>query len=127
MNQEGVFGNFPSEVIEVCQAPTFLQTDRTATEETAGADDALLYVSCFDQGQVYLIDPRVPRLVGIVDVGRGPAGLEFGRPLAGEARRVAYVVLFGSNSIGVLDLTPGNDTQYHIIQRIGFPSVTPRQ
>jgi hypothetical protein len=127
MNQEGVYGNFPSEVIEVCQAPTFLQKDRTATEETAGADDALLYVSCFDQGQVYLIDPRVPRLVGIVDVGRGPAGLEFGRPLAGEARRVAYVVLFGSNSIGVLDLTPGNDTQYHIIQRIGFPSVTPRQ
>jgi hypothetical protein len=130
--EPGIFGNFPSDVIEVCQAPTFLQKDRTSDEEAAGADDALLYVSCFDQGQVYLIDPRVPRLVGIVDVGRGPAGLEFAptKVKVGTTtvtkRRVAYVVGFGSNSVGVLDLEPGSETQYHIIQRIGFPSVTPR-
>jgi hypothetical protein len=134
MNEEpGVFGNFPSDVIEVCQAPTFLQKDRTPDEE-AGLDDALLYVTCFDQGQVYLIDPRVPRLVGIIDVGRGPAGLEFAPTLIKDAatmqvtkkRRVAYVVGFGSNNVGVLDLEPGSETQYHIIQRLGFPSVTPR-
>lgn len=130
--EPGIFGNFPSDVIEVCQAPTFLQKDRTSDEEAAGLDDALLYVTCFDQGQVYLIDPRVPRLVGIVDVGRGPAGLEFAPALVEDGgitkkkRRVAYVVGFGSNSIGVLDLEPDSETQYHIIQRLGFPSVTPR-
>jgi hypothetical protein len=129
MNQQGVFGNFPSEIIEVCQAPTFLLKDRTDAEEAAGADDALLYVTCFDQGQAYVIDPRVPRLVGIIDLGRGPAGMEFAELEVSEntTKHVAYVVLFGSNSIGVLDLEPESPTQYHIIQRIGFPSVTPRQ
>jgi DNA-binding beta-propeller fold protein YncE len=126
MGEEGVYGNFPSEVIEVCQAPTFLQRDRTDDEQDAGAEDTLLYVSCFDQGQVYLIDPSVPRLVAIIDVGRGPAGLDFPRQRPGETERVAYVVGFGSNNVGVLDLTDGSPTQYHIIQRIGFPSVVPR-
>jgi hypothetical protein len=124
MGEEGVFGNYPSETIEVCQAPTFLQKDPfdqgTTPDETGG----LLFVTCFDQGQVYVVDARVPRLVNIIDVGRGPAGLEF--PPASTKKRVAYVVGFGQNSIGVIDLDPNSDTRYHVIQRIGFPSVVPR-
>lgn len=126
MGENGVFGNFPTDILETCQAPTFLQKDRTEEEEAAGADDSHLYVSCFESGQVYVFDPHVPRLVAAIDVGRGPAGLEFAKPKAGDARRLAYIVGFGSNNIGVLDLTPGSPTQNHIIQRIGFPSVVPR-
>jgi len=54
-------------------------------------------------------------------VGRGPSGLVFDEP-----RKVAYVVGFGDNNISVIDLDPAHETQYHVVQRIGFPRVTPR-
>ena len=39
---------------------------------------------------------------------------------------LAYVLNFSQNDVSVLDLAPGSPTQYHVIQRLGFPSVTPR-
>jgi hypothetical protein len=42
------------------------------------------------------------------------------------ARPLAYVLDFTQNDVSVLDLAPGSPTQYHVVQRIGFPSVTPR-
>jgi DNA-binding beta-propeller fold protein YncE len=38
----------------------------------------------------------------------------------------AYVVAFGDNDIAVLDLDPQSPTRNHVIERIGFPSPTPR-
>jgi hypothetical protein len=40
--------------------------------------------------------------------------------------RVAYVLNFTQNNVVVVDLAPGSPTQYHVIQRMGFPTVTPR-
>jgi hypothetical protein len=114
------FGNFPSAVLETCTGPTFLQA-YDAGEGTR------LYVTCFDAGQIYVFDPYVPRLISVINAGRGPAGLAF--PLAARAdrpERLAYVVGFSANDIPVVDLTPGSGTQFHVVQRIGFPSLTPR-
>jgi hypothetical protein len=36
------------------------------------------------------------------------------------------VVGFGDNNISVVDLEPGSATEYHVIQRIGYPSTVPR-
>ncbi len=33
---------------------------------------------------------------------------------------------FTQNNIAVVDLAPGSSTQYHVVQRLGFPTVTPR-
>jgi hypothetical protein len=38
----------------------------------------------------------------------------------------AYVVGFGDNNISVVDLTPGSDTEYRVVHRLGFPRVSPR-
>jgi hypothetical protein len=113
------FGNFSSEVIETCAGPTFLQS-YDAGEGTR------LYVTCFDQGQIYVFDPYVPRLITIINAGRGPAGLAFPRTLRPGGPQLAYIVGFSANDIPVLDLTPGSGTQYHVVQRIGFPSLEPR-
>jgi hypothetical protein len=114
------FGNFPSKVIETCAGPTFLQA-YDAGEGTR------LYVTCFDQGQIYVFDPYVPRLISVINAGRGPAGLAFPRTFrADRPERLAYIVGFSANDIPVLDLTPGSSTQYHVVQRIGFPSLEPR-
>jgi DNA-binding beta-propeller fold protein YncE len=114
------FGNFPSEVLETCAGPTFLQS------YDAG-EGARLYVTCFDQGQIYVFDPYTPRLIQIINAGRGPAGVAFPQaPRADRKERLAYIVGFSANNLSVLDLTPGSPTQYHVVQRIGFPTVQPR-
>jgi YVTN family beta-propeller protein len=114
MGAGGLFGNVPTDIIETCMAPTFLQKDGVGI-------DTRLYVTCFESGQVYVIDPFVPRLTNVIDVGRGPAGLAFD-----DTRQVAYVVGFSASNLSVVDLKPGSPTQFHVIQRIGFPSPTPR-
>jgi hypothetical protein len=61
----------------------------------------------------------------VIEVGRGPAGLAFAPP-GPNGERLAYVVGFSANNVSVVDLTPGSGTQFHVIQRIGFPSSVPR-
>lgn len=104
----------PTDVLETCSSPTFLY------QHDAG-DGSRLYVNCFDTGEVYVFDPAGPTLLTTFSVGRGPGGLVFdvGRP-------IAYVLNFSQNDVSVVDLAPGSPTQYHVIQRLGFPSVTPR-
>ena len=80
-----------------------------------------LYVNCFDTGEIYVFDSTVPSLVTSFQVGRGPAGMYFDPKLP-----VAYVLDFSQNDIVVVDLAPGSPTEDHVIQRIGFPTTTPR-
>jgi len=103
-----------TDILETCSSPTFLD------KYDSGVGDRL-FVTCFADGEVYVYDPTVPRLVKTFPVGRGPSGLVFD-----QARNVAYVVGFGDNNISVVDLAPGSPTEYHVVQHIGFPRVTPR-
>jgi hypothetical protein len=122
--------NVASDVLEVCQGPTFLHMSppyRPSIAATGGALDTdtnkRLFVSCFEAGEVYVVDPYVPQIIAIIEVGRGPAGLAFSTEPQ-PAR--AYVVGFGANNVSVIDLVDGSPTQYHVIERIGFPSPVPR-
>jgi hypothetical protein len=122
-NAATAFPNFPSDILETCTSPTFLQS------YDAG-EGLRLYVTCFDAGQIYVVDPTIPRLVTVIDSGRGPAGLAFAprvqNPKAPAGQQLAFIVGFTLNDVAVLDLTPGSITQYHVIQRFGFPSLVPR-
>ena len=122
-NADTASPNFPSDIIETCTSPTFLQSYDTG-------EGLRLYVTCFDAGQIYVFDPTIPRLVTVIDAGRGPAGLAFAprvqNPRAPTGQQLAFIVGFTLNDVAVLDLTPGSDTQYHVIQRFGFPSLVPR-
>jgi hypothetical protein len=113
------FGNFPSDVLETCAGPTFLQAFDSG-------EGTRLYVTCFDQGQIYVFDPYVPKLISIINAGRGPAGLAFPPTVSPDRPTLAYIVGFSANDIPVLDLSPNKPTQYHVVQRIGFPSLEPR-
>ena len=113
-NESGATNATPTDVIETCSSPTFLY------QHDAG-DGPRLFVNCFDTGEVYVFDPSGPTLLTTFAVGRGPAGMVFD-----TARPLAYVLDFSQNDVSVVDLAPGSPTQYHVVQRIGFPSVTPR-
>jgi YVTN family beta-propeller protein len=125
----------PTDLIETCANPTFLQA------HNPGHAGWRLYVTCFEDGQVYVVDPAVPRVVQTIGVGRGPAGLAFGpgpaeldgySPNSPPATNNfdfttrGYVVGFGDNDISVVELDPNNAAQNHVIQRIGFPNTVPR-
>ena len=107
------YQGIPSQVLEVCQSPTFLQKNNAGDR---------LFVNCFDSGEVYVIDPFVPRVERIFTVGRGPASLVFPE----NDPTVAYVVGFSDNNISVVDIAPGSASQYHVVQRIGFANSVPR-
>ena len=94
---------------------------RPFSTSTTSGDGPRLFVNCFDTGEVYVFDPSGPTLLTTFAVGRGPAGMVFD-----TARPLAYVLDFSQNDVSVVDLAPGSPTQYHVIQRLGFPSVTPR-
>jgi YVTN family beta-propeller protein len=115
--------NLPFATLEMCQGPVSLSRQITADGTPFGLDGPTLFVTCFDSGEVYVIDASVPRLKAIVPVGRGPVYTVFDatQPARG------YVVGFGGNDVSVLDLDPASATQYRVIQRIGYPSATPRE
>ncbi|MDQ3366297.1 MAG: hypothetical protein M3680_12805 [Myxococcota bacterium] len=80
-------------------------------------DGERVYVSCFEDGQVYIVDPRAGgRTDDIVTVGRGPFAV-----VAAPARRRLYVTNFLEDTIAVLDLTPGSATRNRVVLRIGEP------
>jgi hypothetical protein len=110
----GFLDSTPTEVLETCGSPTFLDRNDNGVGPR-------LFVTCFADGEIYVFDPTVPRLVKTFRVGRGPAGLVFDRK-----RPVAYAVGFGDNNVSVIDLQPGSPTEYQVIQRIGFPRTLPR-
>lgn len=72
------------------------------------------FVSCFTDGEVYVIDPRSGvEVEAIATVGRGP----FGVAVSAQRKRL-YVTNFFENSLAVIDLTPGSPWQYRVVLRI---------
>ncbi len=105
----------PGAVVEVCAGPTRMML------HDAGRGPQL-FVTCFEGGQVYVVDPERPAVVATIDIGRGPAALAF----APDAPDVGYVAGFSDNNLSVIDLKPGSRTEHRVVQRIGFPSAVPR-
>jgi hypothetical protein len=122
----GFNGGNPTSFLETCTSPTFLY------RHNPGHSGEKLFVNCSADGQIWVFDPAVPRLVAILNIGRAPAGIVFepapdDKDAAGaHYGTTAYVVGFGDNNISVLDLTPGSPTEYRVVQRLGFPRVSPR-
>jgi hypothetical protein len=122
----GFNGGNPTSFLEACSSPTFLY------RHNAGHAGERLFVNCSADGQIWVFDPAVPRLVTTFTIGRSPAGMVFApatddEDAAGEQfGTTAYVVGFGDNNVSVVDLTPGGATEYHVIQRLGFPRLAPR-
>jgi hypothetical protein len=116
-NNAGAVITTPTDFSETCSSPTFLYQHKVTD-----AEGTRLYVNCFDTGEIYVFDPSVPTLLTTFQVGRGPAGMVF----PDDTSPIAYLIGFSDNNVSVLDLAPGSQTQYHVIQRLGFPSVTPR-
>lgn len=100
----------PAESIDVCAGPSQL------LEHDAGRGSRL-YVTCFDSGQIYVVEPESMVVAEAIDVGRGPSMLMFDE----TNKSIAYVTGFIDNNVSVIDLRVNSPTESRVIQRIGFP------
>jgi DNA-binding beta-propeller fold protein YncE len=116
-DEHGLPLNRPTGVLGVCNGP-----NRMILHD-AGRGPRL-FVNCFENGQIYVIEPNELAVEAIIEVGTGPIDFVF----ADTDPTIAYVAGFANNNVAVVDLQPGSPTEYRVIQRIGFsrPQAVPK-
>jgi DNA-binding beta-propeller fold protein YncE len=78
-------------------------------------DGDRVYITCFQDGQVYIVDPRGQSQVeDILTVGRGPYAV-----VSAPTRKKVYVTNFLEDTIAVIDVAPGSPTRNRVVLRIG--------
>jgi DNA-binding beta-propeller fold protein YncE len=78
-------------------------------------DGERVYVSCFQDGQVYVVDPRgLGTVEQIITVGRGPYSV-----VAAPNRKKIYVTNFLEDTIVVVDASPTSTSYNRVVLRIG--------
>jgi len=111
----------PLSTMEICQGPTQLAQPKDPDGNPLFGEP-LLFITCFDSGELYIVDPSVPQIRTVIPVGREPINTVFDPH---DPTR-AYVMTFGENNVSVVDLDPLSPTVNRVIERIGYPSPTPR-
>ncbi|HTM21348.1 MAG TPA: YncE family protein, partial [Kofleriaceae bacterium] len=89
--------------IEICRDASVL------TVGDLGAGERI-YVTCFGDGEVWVLDPNDLTLEATIDVGRGPH-----RSALSVARKRLYVANYLEDTIAVVDLTPGAPTENRMV------------
>jgi YVTN family beta-propeller protein len=106
---DGMPANSVIDIMEVCNGPTAMQMKDVGRGKR-------IFVTCYDDGQLYVIDPQALVVTSVIDVGAGPTSLVFS-----PQDPVAYVASFANSHLPVIDLKPGSPTENHVVQRIGLP------
>jgi DNA-binding beta-propeller fold protein YncE len=100
---------------------------QASTIKVFGAgDDERAYVTCFQDGQIYVVDPRGQSQVeDIITVGRGPYSVTAMSYQPIDTMKPQRSLLFVSNfledTIAVVDVTPTSATRNRVVLRIGKP------
>lgn len=76
----------------------------------------LLYAVCFDDALVYVIDPELRRVDGILWTGAGPHAVAFD-----DARQWIFVATFVTSTIEVYDGDPASEAYRQLLFTIGVP------
>lgn len=100
----------PAESIDVCAGPSQLAMHNYGRGPR-------LFITCFDAGQIYVVDPELMVVTENIDVGRGPSMLVFDE----NDPSIAYVTGFIDNNVSIVDLRVNSPTEARVTQRIGFP------
>jgi DNA-binding beta-propeller fold protein YncE len=107
LNDQGVPKNDLRAGVEICPEASNLAIGDAGRGER-------VYVACFRNGQVWVVDPVGGVVDAIIDVGRGPYSL-----VASSDRKKLYVSNHLEDTIGVVDLTPESTTENRVVLRLG--------
>jgi DNA-binding beta-propeller fold protein YncE len=111
-------GGYPRNVgaggMDICRQASTLAV-------VGSGEDERVYVTCFQDGTVYVIDPRsLDTPEDILLVGHGPYSIA-----AATDAKLLFVSNFLDDTIAVVDLEPGSVTYNRVVLRIGKTKVTP--
>ena len=80
-------------------------------------DGDRIFITCFQDGQVYVVDPRgVSSVEDILTVGRGAYAIA-----AAPTRRRIYVTNFLEDTIAVIDADAASPTRNRVVLELGEP------
>jgi len=89
------------------------QASTLAVMDSGDGDRA--YISCFQDGQLYIVDPRgLSTVEDIVLVGRGPYSV-----VASPQHKKVYVTNFLEDTVAVVDVNPTSPRYNRVVLRIG--------
>jgi YVTN family beta-propeller protein len=114
----GIPRNTPLGSSDVCR-----QASTLAVADLGAAVGDRVYVTCFQDGQVYVVDPTGQSHVeDIISVGRGPfaAAVITGKNLPGGQQQL-LVSNFLEDTIAVIDLSLNSPKRNRVVLRIGTP------
>jgi DNA-binding beta-propeller fold protein YncE len=99
--------------------------EATAAAVAGVGRDERVYVTCFQDGQIYAVDPfGQSQVEDIITVGRGPYAVDV-LPPQNSAMAPPPQYLFVSNfledTIAVIDIAPNSPTRHRVVLRIGTP------
>jgi YVTN family beta-propeller protein len=83
-------------------------------------DGERVYVTCFQDGQLYVVDPRgLGSVEDIITVGRGPYSV-----VTAPSRKKVYVTNFLEDTVAVVDVAPDSPYRNRVVLRVGHPRPT---
>lgn len=96
---------------------TDLCLDPSVVSVMDAGDGDRAYVTCFNDGELYVIDPSgLSMLADVIQVGRGPYSVA-----TSAARKKVYVSNFLENTVGVIDASPTSATRDRVVLLLGTP------
>ncbi len=105
-DEGGIPRNSVTGVIEICG-----QAANVAVADLGRGERA--FVSCFSDGQIWVIDPVGQIVEAMIAVGKGPHAVV----IANDRKRM-YVGNFLESSVSVVDLEPGSTSEYRTVLRL---------
>jgi DNA-binding beta-propeller fold protein YncE len=107
LDEQGQPANRMLSQVEVCGQPSSL-----AIADLGEGGRA--YVPCFANGQTWVFDLDRLELIATTDVGRGPNAVA-----VSPTHRLVFVANYADDTVGVMDITPGDATENTTILRLG--------
>ena len=107
LNEQGVPNNDLRAGVEICPEASNLAIGDAGRGER-------VYVACFRNGQVWVVDPVGAVVDAIIDIGRGPQALA-----VSSDRARLYVTNHLEDTVAVVDLTPESTTENRVVLRLG--------
>jgi YVTN family beta-propeller protein len=119
LGPDGVPRNEATGASDICRQASTLTVFGDGDNERA-------YVTCFQDGEVYVVDPRgTSQVEDIITVGRGPYSVVGATYQPADKRSLLFISNFLEDTIAVVDVTPSSPTRNRVVLRIGQPKVTP--
>ncbi|HEX3477553.1 MAG TPA: hypothetical protein VHT91_21170 [Kofleriaceae bacterium] len=102
---------------------------RFNADGTVDNSNERVYVTCFQDGQIYAVDPfGQSQVEDIISVGRGPYAVDVYPPQyptqiqpMPPPPRYLFVSNFLEDTLAVIDIAPGSPTRHRVVLRIGTP------